>query len=247
VRTAIIASGAAYLRAAGLAAATVRLRSGLDGTIEIWVPRGEDVAAIEPAIGPFELTLRRFDHQPRAPKPVAHLKLGALVAMGDGPLLVLDADVCCQRPVELPALLAGQVAGVRDRRDGSPRVGDPWHVPGVRPYVNSGVLLWGPQTIDLRASLLDFADDPGLLGGPFEDQRVLNYALQGTFADRLVLLPPTLNAIRWRWPRRAVLRHFAGGAGRYAERRGGGRHARACRRIVRIHGDAEQRRCLGTA
>lgn len=154
------------------------------------------------------------------------LKLRALAAMGPGPVLVLDVDTCTQRRIELPTLAPGQVGAVRDRRDGTPPASDPWHTEG-RPYINSGVLLLGPRTEGLRTRLLDLAAAPEAALGRYADQRVWNYLLQTEAADRLVLLPPELNAIRWHLPRRAVIQHFAGGPRQAA------RHAKACARVLR--------------
>ncbi|MCP4868162.1 MAG: hypothetical protein GY898_05540 [Proteobacteria bacterium] len=173
----------------------------------------------------FELTIRRFAHRAEPTKPTMWLKLRALTAMGPEPVLVLDGDTCVQRRIELPSLAPGQVGAVRDRRDGTPPPSDPWHVPG-RPYINSGVLLLGRETEDLRARCLDLAATPEAALGRYADQRVWNYLLQSEAAERLVLLPPKLNAIRWRMPRRAVIQHFAGGARQAA------RHAKACQRVL---------------
>jgi len=239
----ITASGPRYLAMAERAAATYAAQ-GLRVTLQ--VPEDEPVTTSRP--------LRRFTwKRPPHAKPHASLKiagwlaaLAALDALGpDELVLCVDADTCCQRPLEVPPAVAdavrgGAIGAARDRQPGWPTdPADPWFV-GASPgcvgasprvdYVNSGVLLLAPACRPTVERCAELAATDALLVGRYGDQRVLNFVL--ATGGRSALLPNDWNAIRPRLPGRARILHFAGAGGDpESPTRQRDRHARACARV----------------
>lgn len=236
-QVAITASGPVYQAMAAAAARTYQRNAEVDVVIQI--PDGEVLIADLAGL-PF----RRFPWtSPGHAKPWASLKIAgwaAALQAADDLVLLVDADTCCQRPLEVPeavsrAVRIGAVAAVPDREPHWPRdTDDPWHVPEPLPdYVNSGVLLLSEACAPVVERCAELAASDALFAGQYGDQRVLNYLIA---TDALcVHLPADWNAIRPRHPHEARILHFAGGGGDPASRtRQRKRHARACARALTL-------------
>jgi hypothetical protein len=112
------------------------------------------------------------------------------------------------------------VPDIQDRHDEETTPADPWYlVPQERlAYVNSGVIAAGSASLGLFEKFRELSEQPAFLRGPFNDQKVINFALGRHFRDRLALLDERFNYIHrpgqfQRPPEGTVIGHCAGGAG----------------------------------
>ena len=244
---AIIASGTDYQAAAALTAATFARHVPVPAGVSVWLPEGEfqqDGLAIAGMKHGF--VMRHFPfRQVSDQKFTSQLKCQAFVAavartQPDDLLFIVDADTCCLQPLAVPEAIAQAVLGgklalapdIEDRHFPSPE--DPWYLPpeGRLPYVNSGVILTGRRALDLFVEFRDLSEQPRFLHGPFNDQKVINYALGKSHRHRFVALPAEYNAIL---PHpQPLITHFAGGAGELG-RPGNSRketHRQLCHRVL---------------
>jgi len=227
-QVAIIASGQAYQEAAAWAAATYVRQIQPPGAVSVLLPRRE------PLVRRLRLHARRFgfvlDRFPlrrvSEAKFTSQLKCQAfwhaVSRLRDGQLVLLaDADTCCLQPLCLaPEAQAGILGGkiglapdIVDRHFRSPA--DPWYLPPAQRavYVNSGVIVAGRKSLPLFTTFRRLSKQKRFLHGPFNDQKVINYALGRRFRERLVLLDRAFNELRQFHDPRTVIAHCAGGAG----------------------------------
>jgi hypothetical protein len=158
--------------------------------------------------------------------------------------LFVDADTCCLRRVGFPARVLhairlgsiGLVPDIEDRHSKSP--GDPWYLATEErlPYVNSGVILAAGRSLPLFREFRVLSERQEFLCGPFNDQKVINYAMGRNFRDRLVVLGRKYNWIGPPFGPSAMIAHYAGGAGWLPQQRRKGRHAARCAQILEKRG-----------
>jgi hypothetical protein len=228
LRVAIIASGPAYQEAAAWAAPTYSRYLRQPGAVSVLLPKQEDAAALlRERAGEFGFAIRKFPYRPvKDCKFTCHLKCQgfhfAVSRLGPGDLLLLvDADTCCRRPLAPPRSLArvilrgniGLVPDIQDRHFKD--VSHPWYLNPVerKTYVNSGVILTAQAALGMFEVFLELSENPAIVRGDFNDQKVINFALGKGLGDRLVLLDRAYNAILRPFPAGTIIAHFAGGAG----------------------------------
>jgi len=224
----LIASGEEYQTSASWAAATYATMLNGVGEVRVLVPANETLTSIlihnadryNYTVDSFELTLIS------ARKYTCQLKCHAFVYAirtlhNNAHALIVDADTVCIGRLAFDSRICssiarGNIAMVPDVRDRHPtRARSPWYVkPDNRlPYVNSGVILAGSNSLDMFERFLCLSKEEKFLRGPFNDQKVINYSLNTDFPNRLMVLDSIFNGMRaYRGPETRIL-HYAGGAG----------------------------------
>jgi hypothetical protein len=236
-RIAIIASGDDYLRLAHLAGATYRVNVSADIRIGIWSPRG---TATSNTFGKWErdfgierhlFPLRIVSNQ----KFTAQLKCQGFVNIvadlaSDEIAIIVDADTYCRAPFQVSASILGAIDGgnIGIARDIGNRfrachsnIGRKWHLPLDRrvAYVNSGVIMASGRTLDILERIRELSFDPAFLTGRYNDQKIVNFAVNNWFGARLLLLPRTYNDMSLGNGGSSMIVHLAGGAGRLQKKR----------------------------
>ena len=172
---------------------------------------------------------------------MARLKDGDIV-------LFADADTTCLKPIRLsPAaknkILLGGVALAPDIIDRHFQdVSAPWYLAprerGV--YVNSGVIFASRKSSPFFEAILRLSAHPEFLEGPFQDQKVINFALGRHFPGQLVVLDKKYNAIR-NLDKKTVIAHFAGGAGLLGGQKRRHSHLKFCSTLLNDQKSAGRR------
>jgi hypothetical protein len=244
----IIAAGPGYQEAAAWAAPTYARHAEHRGKVTVLIPEQDTALRIlKSHARRFGFAVRQFPFsRVSEAKLTSQLKCQALLfavsELKSGELaFVVDADTCCFKPLTVPreverAILAGGIGLVPDKKDRhfqSPAV--PWylHAHERLPYVNSGVILAGASALEMSKAFCEFSRDGNFLRGPFNDQKVINFALGRHFHNKLVVLDPIYNQIGLsNWSDSTIIQHFAGGAGNLARHRRKLRHQQACSNLL---------------
>ena len=161
-------------------------------------------------------------------------------------MMFVDADTWCRKPLAITAeiegaILLGRIGLVQDVVDGhSKNSADPWYLePQERAtYVNSGVILAALTSLPLFKAFAELSWRPQFLCGPYNDQKIINFALGRLFQDKVVLLPKSFNGMRQYYSAETVIGHCADGAGLLAAQ--GGRkefHQRMCAAVLKSEGE----------
>lgn len=247
LRVAVIASGKDYQEAAAWAAATYARQTVRPGSVCVLLPRRERLV---PLLGrharQFGFKLRRFPfRQIGQAKFTSQLKCQAfwfaVSQAGDDELLFLvDADTFCRKPLVIPRrmeeeILAGKIGlapDIEDRHFSNPA--DPWYLaPEERTvYVNSGVILASRAGLPMFAMFRALSRQPPFLEGPFNDQKVINFAMGKYFRQKLLLLGRAFNAIGQGASRSFIIGHCAGGAGMLGTHPRKQAHLQRCARLL---------------
>lgn len=248
LKTCIVASGESYQESAAWAAATYRMVMP-EMQVVVLVPSEENE---HPQLishrDKFGFAIARFEFAKVSDKKLtSQLKcqgfLNALNHIERNEILLLaDADTVCCRPIILgekdeKVILSGSIGmavDVRDRHTNRRKA--PWFLPrDIRQaYVNSGVIFSAAACGDMFLRFEELSRTPNFLRGPFNDQKVINYALGKYFPGRLVVLDPRFNGLRRRANEDTVIKHFAGGAGKLNSGQGRRKrmHQEACAAVV---------------
>ena len=253
MRIIITASGPAYQEAAAWAAATFALQAGTEHNVLVLIPSSEPVRRILNAHArKFGFSIGRFPfRQISESKYTSQLKCQAYAAalseLKRGEIaLFADADTCCVRPLSFPVAVVSSVhtGGIGLAPDIADRHfisrSDPWYLaPEERlPYVNSGVILASTKSIERFRRFRALSEQPKFLCGPFNDQKIINYAMGKYFRDGLVQLDQKYNSIGPPFAASAVIAHHAGGAGWLAQQRRKAIHQAHCAEILEKKGAA---------
>jgi hypothetical protein len=246
----IIASGVSYQKAASFAAATFALQSKHLAEITVLIPRGESISGILSVNAktygfrilffPLKLVSKN--------KYVSQLKCqgfayGISLLNSDDLVIFADADTFCNKLIIIDEemrkdLLSGKVGLVPDKKDrhtNNPQ--KPWYLtPEKRaPYVNSGVIFASLQSKDVFDKFMELSKKPEFLIGPFNDQKVINFAFGEFFRDRLILLNQKYNSMKYLRDQEALICHCAGGVGKFGTLQGRSeRHYTFCSRIIAV-------------
>jgi len=228
VRVVIIASGEPYQEAAAWAAPTYSNYLPQSDRLSVLLP-DEEIMLDELKLHSktFGFSLERFPFRPVSEKKfTSQLKCQAYVfavshLKKDELLFLVDADTCCFKPFAVSlkvksAIRSGKIGLVPDIADHhSETPTDPWYLaPHERlPYVNSGVILTSKSALPLFKIFRELSERPDFLQGPFNDQKVINFALGKYFRDKLVLLDRVYNRIGEAFSEDTIIGHCAGGAG----------------------------------
>jgi hypothetical protein len=111
---------------------------------------------------------------------------------------------------------------------------DPWYLTAKErlTYVNSGVIFASLGSLELFRTFRDLSGQDDFLRGPFNDQKIINFALGKYFSDRLRLLDEVYNQIRQPFPPATIIGHFAGGAGYLAGQSRKLAHQQTCSEVL---------------
>lgn len=227
----IITSGKAYQQAAGRAAATYASLITVPHSIFVFIPESESqLTTLKTYSRRFRFSVKSFPFvRVSERKFTSQLKcqgfLFALSAFRDDELvLFVDADTYCLKSIhfskEVQTAIAdgkiGFVPDVKCRHCSRPE--KPWYLrPDERvTYVNSGVILASPKSMDFFEKVAALSSEDAFLRGPFNDQKVINFALGRHFKDRLLLLDNVYNGMSKYRTAMTVIGHCAGGAGRFS-------------------------------
>jgi len=226
-RVVLIASGPEYQEAAARAAATyVRQTSNPEG-VSVLVPESESlISQLKEFARKYGFQIARFPfRQVSQHKFTSQLKCQAFWSAvsqlaSDELLLIADADTVCLKPLVWPPEIRSEIMGgriglaadIEDHHFQQPS--DPWYLtPEERSaYVNSGVILTARSALPMFEKFREMSAQPRFLHGPFNDQKVINFALGKYFRGRLLLLDQAYNGIH-RPPETTIIGHCAGGAG----------------------------------
>jgi len=248
LRVAIIACGQAYQEAAAWAACTFARPAADVDEVSVLLPEQEtEIKALKIRSKSFCFSLQKFPFRPISEKKfTSQLKcqayLFAVSQLNEGDLLFLvDADTCCLKPLVVPpdvesAIRSGKIGLASDIADHHSRnPADPWYLaPTERlTYVNSGVILVSRHAQGLFERFCELSQQEDFLRGPFNDQKVINFALGKYFRDKLLLLDKAFNDIGRAFSTRTMIGHFAGGAGYLAKQPRKRAHQTACGVLVR--------------
>ena len=247
-RIVIITSGAHYQEAAAWSAPTYARHPEHRGRVTVLLPKGEAASRLlKSHARKFDFSIGRFPFL-----PVSEAKLTSQLKCQAGLFVVsdlkpgefvffVDADTCCYKPLEVPReveaeILSGRIGlvpDIKDRHFQSPEV--PWYLhPRERlPYVNSGVIVAAAPALDMFQRFCEFSKQPDFLHGPFNDQKIINFALGRYFRKRLTLLDAIYNQIgAANWTASTVIQHFAGGAGNLGRHSRKFTHQEACAKVL---------------
>ena len=233
MRVVIVASGEAYQQAAAFSARTYLTKSP-NVEVFVLVPEGEPISnelldgheknGFNLERFPFrQISERKFTSQLKCQAFVHALSMafkGELVAL-------VDADTCCLQKILVPPEAAqrlkngsiAMVPDIEDRHFTCPN--DPWYLTENErlAYVNSGVILATATSLSMFRRFRSLSEQSRFLHGPFNDQKVINFALGKYFRDRLVMLEKKYNFIGPPFPTATIIAHFAGGAGYLGQQR----------------------------
>lgn len=225
---AIVVSGVPYQEAAAWAAPTYCWQVNPPEAVCVVVPEGEAVLdSLKAHSLEYGFRIKRFPLKVVSErKYTSQLKcqgfLAAVSELKTGELLLLvDADTyCLKRLSVLPevrsAVLAGKIGLVPDILNHHfQNPAEPWYLTPKerRTYVNSGVILASRKSLDMFKTFRRLSDQRRFLHGPFNDQKVINFALGKFFGDRLLLLGSDYNGIRNQISPTTIIGHCTGGAG----------------------------------
>lgn len=245
---AMIASGAAYQEAAAWSAATFA-RIAQANRVSVLTPETEGQSELLQIHSErFGFALQTFPLRIVSDKKfTSQLKCQAYVfalsQLNAGELLFLvDADTCCFKPLSVlqereRSILSGKIGLAEDIQDHhSHNPTDPWYLnPGERlPYVNSGVILASAKSLPLFEEFRRLSQQEEFLRGPFNDQKVINFALGKYFPDKLLLLNRSYNDIGFDFSARTIIGHFAGGAGYLGQQARKGAHEAVCAQLLNL-------------
>jgi hypothetical protein len=248
VRVAIIASGQPYQEAAAWAAATFGRYGAHANSVSVFLPENEmalDLLKIHST--KFGFSVKKFPFHPISEKKfTSQLKCQAyLFAVSQlrerEPLFLVDADTCCFKPLTVPlelksAIQSGKIGLVPDIADHhSQNPADPWYLtPQERlTYVNSGVILASRDSLRLFEVFRKLSEQEPFLRGPFNDQKIINFALGKYFRNKLLLLDKAYNNIGFEFSKKTIIGHFAGGAGHLGNQQRKHAHQAACAELLR--------------
>lgn len=240
-----IVTGHEYQMAAAWSAATFAMNAGSNAAVTVLLPQSENIIEVlRQHAADFRFEIKNFPFKPISEKKLtSQLKCQGFVAatqtLSDSDLaLFADADTYCIKPVEFGVQMTlsilngciGLVKDVKDRHTNCRR--RPWFIPQScrMPYVNSGVMLVARRGFDVLEKFCELSGDERFLYGPFNDQKVINYALNKFFPGRLVLLDKVFNGMPAFFSSDTVIGHMAGGAGKYGTKQLGRkqRHLKKC-------------------
>jgi IRX15/IRX15L/GXM len=247
-RVCIIASGREYQEAAAWAAPTYTRHLASPEAVAVLVPRGEGLTDLLRAHSQrYGFSIGRFPfRQISEHKFTSQLKcqafLFAVQDLEDGEILFLvDADTFDLKPLALPIEVHAAIRGgriglapdIEDRHSGVST--EPWYLaPTERaPYVNSGVIAASRKSLDLFRLFQRLSRQQRFFRGPFNDQKVINYALGKHFRDRLELLDKSYNGIGCHLSPDTIIGHCAGGAGWLGRQPRGQAHRSICAELLR--------------
>jgi hypothetical protein len=233
MRVVIVASGEAYQQAAAFSARTYLTKSP-NAEVSVLVPEEEPISnELNQCSEKNHFDLERFPfRQISERKFTSQLKCQAFVhalstAFKGELLAFVDADTCCLKEIRVPRKAAqrlkdgsiAMVPDIKDRHFTCPN--DPWYLAENerRAYVNSGVILATAASLPLFRRFRSLSEQSRFLHGPFNDQKVINFALGKYFRDRLVMLEKKYNFIGPPFSTATIIAHFAGGAGYLGEQR----------------------------
>jgi hypothetical protein len=256
LRVNIIASGNEYQEAAAWAAPTYTQQVSRPDLVSVLLPaRQRLLPLLKSHSQEFGFRIGRFPFRLTSPhKFTSQLKCQAFwfavsQLRKDDLLFLVDADTFCARPLRLSpdieaAIRGGKVGLAQDIVDRHfQRPTDPWYLaPKERAaYVNSGVILASRGSSTLFGTFLRLSKQRRFLHGPFNDQKVINFAMGKYFRDKLVVLDNTFNAISQHGSPATIIGHCAGGAG-YFGNHGGGRklvHRKLCADLLGRNGSSK--------
>jgi hypothetical protein len=244
----MIASGEDYQEAAAWAAPTYARQVARPARVSVLLPRGETpLPLLKAHARKFGFKIREFSFRPVGEtKFTSQLKCQAfwfaLFHSRPGEILFLvDADTYCLKPLKLSAGIQSAILGgkiglapdIEDRHFRSPA--DPWYLtPEERTtYVNSGVILASRASLDMFKTFRGLSRQPPFLQGPFNDQKVINFALGKYFRNKLLLLSEAYNAIDDRVSSATIIGHCPGGAGRLGSHPRKQVHLRICAGLLK--------------
>jgi len=240
----ITAAGGAYQRAAAASAATFAIHNASNARISVLLPSTERISShLRQHSRQFGFAVQKFPFDPGNPDYITSwLKCQAFVwalerVALDDLALFADADTCCLKPIRLGLGIQkkilrgriGMVLDIVDRHFEDPKV--PWYLTPRerRPYVNSGVIFAANASLPFFQFILKLSREPRFLKGPFQDQKVLNFAFGKHFPNTLLLVPRRFNAI-CSCAADTAITHFAGGAGLLGKQSRAADHLKTCRR-----------------
>ena len=227
----IITSGRAYQQAAGRAAATYASLITVPHSIFVFIPESENqLTTLKAYSRRFRFSVESFPFvRVSERKFTSQLKcqgfLFALSAFRDDELvLFVDADTYCLKAIHFSKEIQTGIAGgkigfvpdIKCRHCSRPE--KPWYLQHNEraTYVNSGVILTSSKSLDFFKKVAALSSEDAFLRGPFNDQKVINFALGRYFKDRLLLLDNVYNGMSKYRTAMTVIGHCAGGAGRFA-------------------------------
>jgi len=243
----IVASGKEYQHAAALAASTFAVHLQPDGSVSVMLPNKEGSSPLlRHCSKDYSFAIERFPFTAKHPeKFTSQLKCQAyawrISKLGPNEVaLFADADTCCLKPIRLPTSVMleiqsgriGLVPDVENLHFLDPSV--PWYLAPEEQsvYVNSGVIFASREARAFFERVQNFSDEPRFLTGPFNDQKIINYALGKHFPGLLVPLDRRFNTIR-EVSEETVIAHFAGGAGYLAQQERRHEHEQMCLNVLR--------------
>ena len=247
----MIASGRPYQEAAACSAPTYVRNLPGDSRVVLLLPDAEKICEelIESERN-HHFTIQRFPFAPVSDRKfTSQLKCQAFVhafsnVSADELILFVDADTCCLRRIGIASDIAetlrngriGMVADIEDRHFKSPQ--DPWYLTEQErlTYVNSGIIAASRRSLPMFQRFRALSEEPRFLCGPFNDQKVINFALGRHFPDRLALLERKYNWIGPPFSPSAMIAHFAGGAGYIGQQRRKIEHQEWCQKIKKGSG-----------
>lgn len=234
-RIAIIVSGTAYQEAAAWAAATYAKYIERPEMVSVLVPMREAlVDQLERHSERYGFKIERFPLiLVSRRKFTCQLKCqGFVFAVSQVPegdlIMFVDADTWCIKPIAVNSalknsILSGRIGMVRDVTDGHSKTStDPWYLsPHERSdYFNSGVILASGESLLLFRKFLELSQSPEFLCGPYNDQKVINFAIGKFFRHNIVQLDTAFNGMRQYFSPESIIGHCADGAGLLAKQAG---------------------------
>jgi hypothetical protein len=246
IKVVIIASGAAYQRAAAWAAGTFAIHSRNPENVSVLLPEREKVARVIVtnsqrfgfAVQRFPFFAKQDEHYTTKLKCAAFVWQMARIAPREIALFA-DADTCSLKPIRLAAsdrqrIIAGKIGMSRDivdRHFTDPSV--PWYLTKKeqRPYVNSGIIFAGGKSLPFFECVRNLAMEPRFLTGPFNDQKVINFAIGKLSRKTLLVMDQRFNKIGT-IEKDTIIAHFAGGAGLLHEHPRKDEHLSLCASVL---------------
>jgi len=247
----IIASGMAYQEAASWAASTYAVNLRRNDSVSVLLPEGEQpLDMLKARADQFGFAVKLFPLRIVSEKKfTSQLKCQAFLfalalAKIDQMILFSDADMCCLKPLSfLPevtnGIAYGKIGMVKDSTDHhckNPK--EPWYLTEDErvTYVNSGLIVAGRSALDFFEDCVTISERPEFLRGPFNDQKVINFAFGKRFRDRLMLLSQSYNVKGRRITEETIIGHYRGGTGRLGKQQRKWAHIEMCARVLQTGG-----------
>jgi len=245
LRVIIIASGKEYQRAAAFAASTFTIHARVPDSVSVLIPSGEKKTSfLGRSSGKYGFLIEKFPFTAQRPEYfTSQLKCQALAwrvthLERKEIALFTDADTCCLKPIRLSKdtrveFMAGHIGLVPDIEDRHFKDSSvPWYLaPKERSvYVNSGVIFASRRAHSFFEHVRRLSEEPRFFSGPFNDQKVINFALGKYYPGLLVSMDRKFNSIG-SMQKKTVIAHFAGGAGFLAQQRRRVDHEQMCKNV----------------